>query len=289
MVLQQLAPSARGPSAATAAATAAAATARTEFLMVRHGETVWNVERRAQGSCDSPLTENGIAQAQLLALRLRQCSGAIAACYTSPLGRAQHTARLLVADADATVPITVEPGLTERCFGIFEGLTGEERRVKYPEVVAAEAAGGEEYAPPGGESDVQVQQRVMRALVAIASRHPGERVLVVTHGAVLANVGNAALGMPHTSKGGGSLALKNTAINVLRWQDGLWELVLWGDTGEFADAPDVHVAAAAMRLIGVGIGLGLAAGLCVGVLAARRASSRAFAMGWRRACLALSS
>ena len=251
----------------------------TELILVRHGETVWNVEGRMQGSEDSPLTTEGEAQVEALAWRLwRSGSRPITCIYTSPLGRAQGTAEILANGGSAGAPaprISIEADLVQRRVGVLEGLTDAETMAKCPDVAAANATGDEDYAPPGGgESRAQVRQRALRALAAIASRHPGERVLVVTHGAVLAAVARGVLGAEGWSFGGPQLAFPNAAVNLLRWKAARWQLATWGDTGEFCPGAAhgywLVDAAAAMRLIGAGAVLGALAGLGLGVVVARR-------------------
>ena len=245
----------------------------TELILVRHRQTVWNVEDRIQGSEDSPLTEVGVAQAQLLSVRLSTSgSKPISACYASPLGRTRRTAELIMAGRE-DLAIVYEPGLAERCAGCLEGLTVAEKSAKFPDVVASDAAGDDDYAPPGGESRVQVQERVLRALASIASRHPGERVLIVTHSAVLASLSRKVLNVRRDPRSG-RLALNHGAINLLSWRNGRWDVVLWGDTGEFSAGSKagfwVIDTAAALRLLGLGMAAGVAVGLGIARLLMRR-------------------
>ena len=101
----------------------------TELLLIRHGETLWNQQRRMQGQNDSPLTPTGLEQARKLARRLKDV--AFSALYSSDLRRAHETARCI---ADATGhEVIADRGLRERSFGIFEGLTNDEIRARHPE------------------------------------------------------------------------------------------------------------------------------------------------------------
>lgn len=254
----------------------------TEILLVRHGETEWNVQGRVQGSGDSPLTAKGIAQAEALAFRLwRSGERPIAACYASDLGRAQETARIILAGRVSTelaMPVHTAPRLAERKFGVLEGLTTEEKRARYPEVLEAmEAAADDSWAPPGGESRAEVRERAMAELAAIAGRHPRERVLVVTHGAVVANVGRSVLGLERDA-GSSRLSTKNAALHLIRWANGRWSVDLWGDAGEFCagSRPGYFIVdtAAAVRLLGVGAMAGTLLGLGIGALLARARSRR---------------
>ncbi|HEV7133000.1 MAG TPA: histidine phosphatase family protein [Gaiellaceae bacterium] len=147
----------------------------TTLLLVRHGETDWNAEGRLQGHTDRPLNDFGRRQAAALAERL--AGDPIDAIYASDLSRARETAEIL--GARLGLPVVLEPGLRERNWGTWEGLTGSERdRVEYI-----------------GEAPDEHAERVLAAVRAIAERHPHGRVLVVTHGGSLRRVQAAAYGM----------------------------------------------------------------------------------------------
>lgn len=140
------------------------------ILLVRHGETDWNVERRVQGQTDRPLNAAGRAQARALADRL--AGEQLHAVYSSDLSRARETAELVAGRHGLDVVIL--PDLREKDFGSWEGLTEREIAMRFPE------------ARPGhwgdGETAVALAERVVRALGHIAAAHHGERVLVVSHG-----------------------------------------------------------------------------------------------------------
>ncbi|KAL1521677.1 hypothetical protein AB1Y20_021332 [Prymnesium parvum] len=247
--------------------------AETELLIVRHGETQWNAEGRVQGSGDSSLTVRGLSMAKALASRLRSGRKEIHACYASPLGRAYHTAQILCSsEGGVNLPITREPRLAERSFGVLEGLTDDEQRQMFPQVKLAISAGDDDYAPPGGgESKSEVRARVLEALDEIVRAHPGQRVLIVTHGAVLGTIARSVLGLSHSA----AMEKPNCVINLLRWRKGKWEIAIWGDAGEFcAVLPHgewLVDTSAALRLIGMGFVLGAIAGTLWGAaLASRR-------------------
>ena len=150
--------------------------AETNILLVRHGETDWNLERRVQGHTDRPLNEKGQEQARTLAEQLHGES--IDAVYASDLERARETARP-TADAHG-LEVQLLPALREKNFGTWEGLTDIEIRERFPD-----AAGG---AWGDAETTDEVAARVLEALREIAERHPGGTVLVVTHGGPLRSV-----------------------------------------------------------------------------------------------------
>jgi broad specificity phosphatase PhoE len=147
----------------------------TTLLLVRHGETDWNAAGRLQGQTDRPLNEYGRRQAHELAAQLD--GDGIAAIYSSDLVRARDTAEIVASRLG--LPVDIDAGLREKDWGTWEGLTGAERdRVEFV-----------------GESTEAHAERVLRALRRIAERHPGERVLVVTHGGSMRRVQVAADGI----------------------------------------------------------------------------------------------
>jgi probable phosphoglycerate mutase len=141
----------------------------TTLLLVRHAETDWNAERRWQGHADVPLNARGLEQAQMLAQQL--AGQPVDAIYASDLSRARDTAAAV--GARLGVDVVVDPDLREIDVGPIEGLTAEEAR------------GFEGW---HGEPKEAHAERVLRAVRRIAERHPGERVLVVTHGGSLRRV-----------------------------------------------------------------------------------------------------
>jgi probable phosphoglycerate mutase len=140
----------------------------TTLLLVRHGETDWNAEGRLQGHTDRPLNDFGRRQAKELAERL--AGDGADAIYASDLSRAKETAAIVGERLGLTV--VIDPDLREKSWGTWEGLTGDER--VHVELV--------------GESTLEHQERVMAAVDRIVRRHPGERVVVVTHGGSLRRI-----------------------------------------------------------------------------------------------------
>lgn len=148
------------------------------LLLARHGETDWNREHRFQGRADPPLNDLGRAQARALADAVRADPPALV--YASPLRRAYETAAI-VADELGGLPVRSAPGLQEIDLGSWSGLTRAEVEERFPDGYARWFAG----TGPGwddGESYADLGERVVAALLDIASRHDGRRLLVVTHG-----------------------------------------------------------------------------------------------------------
>lgn len=148
------------------------------IILVRHGETHWNVEHRFQGQKDSPLTERGRRQAAAMAGLVRDLirrEGGAWRLVASPLGRAHDTATVI---ADATgLALETDPRIMEINVGDWEGLT-------WTEVSAGRDASSRHWIfdAPGGETHDDVQARIEDFLAGLPPE-PDRRVVVVSHGA----------------------------------------------------------------------------------------------------------
>ncbi len=154
------------------------------IFIARHGETLWNRQGRMQGQQDSALTDRGRAQAEQLKEHL-MCnptiqSQGICAAYSSNLGRAKET--LAICLKGTTVPSYALNELNEICLGDWEGLTFQEVEQRWPEQFHNFWHHPSRYVPAGnGETFLQLQQRVIKALKKIMQRHHGENILVISH------------------------------------------------------------------------------------------------------------
>jgi probable phosphoglycerate mutase len=153
----------------------------TTILLARHGETDWNREGRFQGHADPPLNEAGRAQARELAGRL--ASTPFDAVYSSDLARAHETAEILAASHG--VHVVAEVGLREVDVGSWSGLTRAEISARFP--------GAEHH---DGETREEHLARVLAAVERIAHAHPGQRVLIVSHGGSLRALRRHCTGEP---------------------------------------------------------------------------------------------
>jgi 2,3-bisphosphoglycerate-dependent phosphoglycerate mutase len=161
----------------------------TTLLLARHGETDWNRDLRFQGHADPPLNEVGRRQARELAASL--AGEELAAIYCSDLRRAHETARI-VADA-VGAEVTILQGLREIDVGSWSGLTRDEIEERFPDGFERWREGGEGH---DGESREELRARVVEAAERIAAAHPGDRVLLVTHGGALRALLTHAEGAP---------------------------------------------------------------------------------------------
>lgn len=150
------------------------------LLLARHGETEWNALGRLQGHTDIPLSDVGRAQARALAGSV--AAAGLAAVVTSDLLRARETGEIVAAALGLGAP-AIDPGLRERRFGEFEGLTRDECAARHPEAWRAWQArtGG----PPGAEPREQAIARMAEALARLAAGAERGPLLVVSHGGVM--------------------------------------------------------------------------------------------------------
>ena len=199
----------------------------TRIIAVRHGETAWNVDTRIQGQLDIGLNDHGRWQAQRVGQALAE--EPIAKIYSSDLSRALTTAKAIAAaQLPQPLPVETHTGLRERAFGIFEGQTWADIETQWPEDSKRWRQRDPAFAPPGGETPLQVHARVERTVSEIAAKHPGDLIVLVAHGGVLDMLYRLA-----TRQDIGafrSWELGNASINRLLWTpDGL-TLVGWADS-----------------------------------------------------------
>jgi probable phosphoglycerate mutase len=196
----------------------------TRIIAIRHGETAWNVDTRIQGQLDIPLNETGRWQARRVAAAL--AGETVNAIYTSDLERAHETARAVA--AQLKMGTVTHQGLRERSFGLFQGKTWAEIETTWPEQSMLWRKRDTEFAPEGGESLLQLRERVEKTAGELAARHQGEQIVLVAHGGVLDILHRIAtrqdLQAPRTWQ------LGNAAINRLLWTPEGFSLVGWSDT-----------------------------------------------------------
>jgi probable phosphoglycerate mutase len=201
----------------------------TELIIVRHGETAWNVECRIQGQLHVDLNERGRMQARAAALAL--ADEVFEALYSSDLRRALQTADAIAGTTGKT--IATDPRLREWSLGILEGLSSDEAEAKFPDVYNAFRVEDPDYLIPEGESIRQRYERSTEAVSEIAGRHPGERVVIVTHGGVLDDLYRRTKGLALDSRK--DFKIYNGGINRLEVTGDRWEIVSWGDIGHLEE------------------------------------------------------
>ncbi|CAI0553742.1 unnamed protein product [Linum tenue] len=233
--------------------------AYTEIVVVRHGETEWNADKRIQsvsivsprpcclmggpngvlllhtlqGHVDVDLNEVGRQQAALVADRLsRECK--VSAVYSSDLKRAFDTAQA-IADRCGGIEVIKEPGLRERHLGDLQGLSLSEAAKASPEAYEAFLSHKTSQEIPvclmsitmfrgGGESLDKLYERSTSSFQRIAAKHRGERVVVVSHGGTIRSLHKRACPSGRPAK------ILNTSVHIFHISDGdEWTIKSWGD------------------------------------------------------------
>jgi broad specificity phosphatase PhoE len=200
----------------------------TRIILVRHGQTGWNVGagagERFRGRVDLPLDDKGLAQARALAERLADCP--IVAVYSSPLRRAVETARPTAQKLGLLVqPL---PGIIDINYGDWQGLSPAEVANVYSDLYPRWLETPHRVKFPHGESLRQVRLRGMAALKEIAARHEGRTVLLVAHQVVNKVLVCAMLGLDNSHFW--RIQQDNACINIFEHQDGIFTAVLINDT-----------------------------------------------------------
>lgn len=154
----------------------------TQLILVRHGQTDWNLEGRYQGHADAPLNATGRAQAGALAEQLAGQS--FEAIYSSNLRRAHETAGI-IAEKHGMI-VLVDERLREVNLGGWEGMLFSDIVAQYPSEWEQRQRDPAHSRPPGGESASELSVRVLAAVDEIARRHAPGPVLIVSHGLALA-------------------------------------------------------------------------------------------------------
>jgi broad specificity phosphatase PhoE len=172
----------------------------TTIALVRHGQTDWNLRGLIQGVTDNPLNATGRTQAVEAAELLQTDRWALpwSGVVTSPLIRAAETGAVIATTLGLPVHDSV-PGLTERDYGLAEGLEMVEAHVIYPD-----------HAYPQSEPNSAVAERGITALDDLHDAFAGEHVIAVAHGGFIQTVLSALLGAPVEP-------ILNTAVSIVEW------------------------------------------------------------------------
>ena len=166
----------------------------TRILLVRHGETDFNLTHHFQGRIDIPLNKEGKNQVQALALALKQ--ELLTAVYSSPLMRAMETARSVKSFHPST-PLFEEEGLIEMDLGELDGKQAGDWISQHQEFYKTWRTTPSRLKMPGGESLEEVQIRAMDTLERITKLHPpGSTLLLCSHNFVNRTIICHALGLP---------------------------------------------------------------------------------------------
>ena len=206
----------------------------TTIILVRHGETEWNVLGKFQGCQDITLSNEGVLQARCLHKRFQNKFDYI---YTSPLKRAMQTAEI-ISQGSNTAPI-VETGLTEIDFGKWEGLTIKEVRTNFPKQFIV-WKNDELNAPMcGGEQSLKLASiRAEKSILKIAKKNKGNNIIIVAHGGIikagLLGVFDLKMTMYH------KIMLGNTSVSKIIFDDDFnAKIMTLNDTSHLPDNYDI--------------------------------------------------
>ena len=185
----------------------------TEIILIRHGETEWNSQKRMQGHSNSDLSEVGRAQIQALGEFMKNES--FDHIYSSDSLRARQTAEAITQYSGHTLQF--DQRIREKNLGVFEGLTSTEAKERHPEIYRLFKTAGANYVIDEGESTQQLLERALEFIEEIRLRHPQERVVMVTHGGVVRVLMKHALGLSIDAPT--RFIIKNTGIFGLIWNE----------------------------------------------------------------------
>jgi alpha-ribazole phosphatase len=181
----------------------------TKMLLVRHGESEYNVARRFAGFVDIGLTEAGCRQAGRL--RDRLAADKIDAVYASDLQRARRTAEIII--EGRPLPITACPELREISYGDVEGLEFAEIKTRYPDLAKQLSTSELDLAFPGGETFTAFVDRVVTFKERLTGHAASDTVLVVAHGGPLRALLCAMLGISQSCWW--QLSIDNASLTVI--------------------------------------------------------------------------
>jgi len=209
----------------------------TQIILVRHGQTPWNKDKIFRGSRDIPLNGQGREEARLAGEWLKDET--IHAAYASPLSRARDTAGAIARHHGlAAVDL---PGLTDLCYGDWEGMPLTEVKVRYAELYRLWETAPQSVRFPGGETLDEVKERALAAVEEVVTRHPGQAVLLAAHRAVNKVLIAALIGLDNSHFW--RIGQDTTAINRFNRVGDTWHIMGLNDTchlrglarGEYVD------------------------------------------------------
>lgn len=196
-----------------------------KIYLLRHGETEWNREQRAQGcSNDIPLSEVGLKQAEAVAKRLE--NEKIDLFFSSPLKRAYQTARIIAELHKADVSIHKE--FLEINFGSWEGLNFQEIGELYPEIIKIWRAAPHLAEIPNAESFVSLKERSMRKLNELLKENEGKNIAIISHGITCKVIISALMGIDLGNLH--KIRQDNTALNIFEYRNNNFYTLQLNDT-----------------------------------------------------------
>lgn len=196
-----------------------------KLILIRHGETYWNKERRIQGgSSDTELSEVGLKQANLLTLFLKGEN--ISVIVSSPLKRALDTAKAIA--SQHKMPVEVDAGLKEIEVGEMEGLSASNLSTSFSQYLIRGWRKGEAGRIPGGESYIELQQRSWACIESLLAVYKDRTAVVVSHYFVILAIIFKALGLQLDCLP--KFRLDTGGVSIIEFNEHGQRLVLFNDT-----------------------------------------------------------
>lgn len=196
----------------------------TKIIVIRHGQTEWNIGQVFRGRADIPLNETGKKQAESLARALGFYK--MAAIYSSPLSRAKETAEAVAKKQGLEVKISKL--LLDINYGEWQGLTHEEVRKKWPKIYRAWHEAPEKVKFPEGESLSEVKKRVVQFLKKVVLKHQNETIAAVSHRVAIKVLLRAALGIDNSHFW--QLRQNTASFSVLEYENKVFSLTCLNET-----------------------------------------------------------
>lgn len=199
----------------------------TTLILIRHGETPYNRDRRYQGHRDTLLTRKGKRQTKKIALRLR--NEPLDAIYSSDLKRTKYTAKAI--NHYHSLKVKTFPELREIDFGDWEGKTHDEIQRGWRGLLDEWEREPSKIKIPGGESIQELAKRTRTTIKKIISTHPNQRVAIVTHGGPIRISLMDALGL--SLDDWWKTITSNGGISIIEYQSNKAKVLLQNDTSHF--------------------------------------------------------
>jgi phosphoserine phosphatase len=203
----------------------------TEIILVRHGETDWNVQERFRGRADIELNATGRKQAELLAQYLKDVK--FEAILTSPLERALKTAQI-IATGHYRTPVEPVMDLIDIDFGEWQSLSLTDVKEKYAGLYGRWLKEPQRVRIPGGESLAEVRKRALKVVNDVVNRYEGA-VVLVSHRVVNKVIILGLLGLDNSNFG--NIKLDTCGITIFSYEDERYILTGHNDTSFLKSLP----------------------------------------------------